>query len=213
MILDTLREDTRALHLQIESVTGFDSPDLTLTRYVSLIGRLHGIVKPLEERLGASLRDEGFFGPRRKTAHLRRDLAHFGIDADRLPVAKRLPSVEGPAAYGAMYVLEGSTLGGAVIARLLERRLGLTPETGASYMRAYGPAVGPMWQAFRERVRAASAPTTDAAIVQAAAETFRRMIDWIDASAGDADRRGDEDRREAPDSEEGQPCRPIPALT
>lgn len=206
MILTRLRDDTRALHREIESVTGFDSPDLTLARYVRLLARFHGIVKPLEDRLGASLADEGFFAPRRKTPWLRKDLAHFGVDADRLPVAERLPPVEGPAALGVMYVLEGSTLGGMVIARLLEQRFGLTPETGAAYLQSYGTATGPMWQTFRARLGAASGPAADVAILAAAAETFRRMIAWIDAPAETVDRLG------AQDSEEGQPCRPTTAL-
>jgi light-regulated signal transduction histidine kinase (bacteriophytochrome) len=48
---------------------------------------------------------------------------------------------------GALYVLEGQTLGGAVLARRAAG-LGLTRQAGASFLDAYGPERGAMWRGF-----------------------------------------------------------------
>jgi heme oxygenase len=50
---------------------------------------------------------------------------------------------------GAMYVMEGSTLGGQYIARQVEKTLGLAPGRGDAYFRGYGDETGPMWRAFK----------------------------------------------------------------
>ena len=83
------------------------------------------------------------------------------------------------AALGAMYVVEGSTLGGAIIARQVERALGLTTESGCAYFRSYGPAISPMWKSFGAVLLASSSPETDDEIVASANRTFAIMQDWL----------------------------------
>jgi heme oxygenase len=78
-----------------------------------------------------------------------------------------------------MYVIEGSTLGGAVIAREVERRLGLTAETGCAYFRSYGRDTARMWTSFGAALLAASSPDTDDLIVETARRTFDVMHDWL----------------------------------
>jgi len=45
-------------------------------------------------------------------------------------------------------VLEGSTLGGAVLARTLGPRLDFSATHGMAYWNAYGDNVGPRWRTF-----------------------------------------------------------------
>ena len=49
-----------------------------------------------------------------------------------------------------MYVLEGATLGGAVISRNVRAVLHLGPHNGASFFASYGADVGANWKAFCE---------------------------------------------------------------
>ena len=49
-------------------------------------------------------------------------------------------------AFGACYVLEGSTLGGRMISRLVQRDGALSLGTG--FLDPYGPETGPMWRSF-----------------------------------------------------------------
>lgn len=90
-----------------------------------------------------------------------------------------MPLPSPAAAFGAMYVVEGSTLGGSVIARHVERALGLRPETGCVYFRSYGSATGRMWKAFRTRLMAMSSPAVDDVIVGSAQRTFGVMQSWL----------------------------------
>ncbi len=60
------------------------------------------------------------------------------------------PSLGGVAAgLGALYVVEGATLGGRVIARHLARSLALGPADGAAFFAGYGDRTGAMWNGLR----------------------------------------------------------------
>jgi heme oxygenase len=51
-----------------------------------------------------------------------------------------------------MYVLEGSALGGQVIARALRERWALGPHNGAAYFGGHGADTGACWADFRRRL-------------------------------------------------------------
>lgn len=51
-------------------------------------------------------------------------------------------------ALGAMYVLEGSTLGGRIIERHCAVPLGMSPAHGGAFYHGYGARTGALWQAF-----------------------------------------------------------------
>ena len=55
-----------------------------------------------------------------------------------------------PTALGAMYVLEGSTLGGRIIERHCAVPLGMSPAHGGAFYHGYGERTGAMWRAFGE---------------------------------------------------------------
>jgi heme oxygenase len=67
---------------------------------------------------------------------------------DGLAQALRLHSPE--AAWGALYVVEGSALGGQLIARQLSERLGITAERGGAFFAGWGERTGSRWREFRE---------------------------------------------------------------
>jgi heme oxygenase len=51
-------------------------------------------------------------------------------------------------AFGCLYVMEGSTLGGKIIYNILKKQLGLSDSAGASFFYGYGPATGEKWKTF-----------------------------------------------------------------
>ena len=112
-----------------------------------------------------------------------KDLAALGLEPDEieaLPQCRPLMPLRAPeAVLGSMYVVEGSTLGGAIIAREVERRLGLTAETGCAYFRSYGRDTAAMWKSFGAVLLAASSPEADDLIVASAQKTFDVMHDWL----------------------------------
>lgn len=162
-------------------------PGLSLEGYRRHLEALHGLFAPLEAELERKLSGEL---PELRTVErwklplLVKDLEALGHDASslaRLPRATLLPPLTGlPEALGCFYVLEGSTLGGQLILRHLQRHL-----TGApvAFFRAYGEEVGPMWRAFGEVVSQASAAAAsedfDARVVQGAKDTFDAFTAWL----------------------------------
>ncbi|HEY9125859.1 MAG TPA: biliverdin-producing heme oxygenase, partial [Acidobacteriaceae bacterium] len=77
-----------------------------------------------------------FFRSRRRAPLLAADLAFFHTG----PIAAKpsLPSIQTPCSFwGAFYVMEGSTLGGQVIARQLQSALKLSGGEGYSYFLGY----------------------------------------------------------------------------
>jgi heme oxygenase len=88
-------------------------------------------------------------------------------------------------ALGALYVLEGSTLGGAFLVVHLARTLGISPTAGASGLAPYGNALREMWVAYADAVDGFVRADPGAApeVIGAAKETFGRMLDWMRAPA------------------------------
>ncbi len=94
-----------------------------------------------------------------RTAFLRRDEAYLqsagNTGSDMLSVTRTqpvLPPLEVhdlPSAVGVLYVMEGSALGGKVIAEAVSLGLGLTPKTGLSYHTGLGEQTLARWHCFR----------------------------------------------------------------
>ncbi|HRO59644.1 MAG TPA: biliverdin-producing heme oxygenase [Burkholderiaceae bacterium] len=82
---------------------------------------------------------------------LERDIAVLGVQPVALPAglapALRLRSPE--AAWGALYVVEGSALGGQLIARQLFERFGITAKRGGAFLAGCGAKTGSRWREFR----------------------------------------------------------------
>ena len=74
-----------------------------------------------------------------------------------------------------MYVMEGSTLGGQVIARRLALPLrSLVP---------YGSRTGAMWRAFGAAARASLGPAERGLALEGARETFAVLQAWLTGDA------------------------------
>lgn len=183
-IAQRLKEQTRAHHQRLEQKLGWLRPGFSRSDYAGMIELLWGYYAPLENHW-AALPDLALALPdidrRRKTPLLEGDLSVLGLDRQaiaRLPQCTRLPRCDSIAeALGCLYVLEGSTLGGQVIARHLHRTLGLHKANGAAFLLCYGAAAEPMWAAFRERLE--SSGEDEAAQVTSACETFLTLEQWL----------------------------------
>jgi len=186
-ILARLKTATRAEHDAIEATLDFLGPDLDRLAYQQRLARLFTFYQPLEPLL-ATAADWAHWGidfdARRKTAHLAADLQWLGHGAvASLPRCAALPPLPGAAAaFGCLYVLEGATLGGRIIARHLAGTLGFSADNGASYFSAYGDRAGSMWKAFQAAMTAFAEQSQDSdAIVASAVATFDALRLWSSA--------------------------------
>jgi heme oxygenase (biliverdin-IX-beta and delta-forming) len=172
MLLLRLREETRPAHHRLEAELDLLSDGLTLERYGAVLTRFHWFLRTWEPVVARLLGDDAFFEPRRKVDLLARDLRALqlrpvGGSCDDLPALGTRAQ-----AMGSLYVVEGSTLGGQLIARHARRSLDLPAGGGTAFFESYGPAVGARWVAFRERLAETSSPLTDGSAVAAARQTF-----------------------------------------
>jgi heme oxygenase len=179
----SLRRLTAEDHVRLDRRFDLAARLRTHGTYRQTVERLLGFYTPLEQRLGpvaGSLAGVGY-DERRKAPLLAADLKALGTGADLapLPVAVRLPVVDSPAAaFGVLYVVEGATLGNAVIGGRLRERLGVTTATGASFFHD-GPAVRAQWMAFGAVVETFSRGLPSAAMCAAAVDCFSCLEAWL----------------------------------
>ena len=182
-LLFLLRQSTRAHHARLNASLDFRHPSITRQRYAAFLSGLEAVVGPLERALTAWFGAAP--GPSRLDC-LRADLACLGASRSVEPLPMRLP-VSLAEAYGCAYVLEGSALGGVVLARTVTEVLG--PGAATSYLALRGIETGNAWSAFLRRLRvfgaAATAAEANAACGGACATFDAYTISLIRAGAFD----------------------------
>lgn len=134
------------------------------------------------------VRLSGFYRVFEAAAHVGHERSHWlamdletmgGVpssrSAQRCPGMPQLDSAE--RVLGALYVVEGSALGG----RGLDRLLGVGEPSGRRFFEGRGQATGAAWRDFLGRLDSVSAaPTVRAASIDAALETFAVFEAWLD---------------------------------
>jgi heme oxygenase len=187
-----LRAETAHLHAQIEGVVPLLRPSLDRGAYRAYLARLLGYLRPLEARLaafGPAWQSHGLdFEERRKAGLLVADLGALGLTAvelDLLPECTALPRLSSlDEAWGCLYVLEGSTLGGQVILRTLGPRLQLSPGHGLAFLGAYGEQSGARWSELTAALGRLDASGCDrGAVVRGACDAFATQMAWLGGSA------------------------------
>ena len=193
-LLSRLKNETAACHARLENALDLMRDDLQRDEYIALLERLYGYVAPWEDAAAACMPASlaGFFDERRKAALLAADLA--ALTGERRPVGcvpqadvrydlPRLHNIGD--AFGSMYVMEGSTLGGRFIAPHVASRLDLAPGLGMAYFDGYGARTGSMWNAFRETAAACVPEIQYDDAVKAAIATFESLQSWLCPEAAD----------------------------
>lgn len=185
-LLQLLKDQTRSHHERAERVVPLMSPALSLADYRRHLEALLGLYEPLESAVTARL-GERFpslrLPERGKVGLLREDLRALGHDEGSLCGLPRVRPLElsgEPEALGALYVMEGATLGGQLLLRHLRRHFAHGAAGPFSFFQAYGEAVGPMWKAFGEALLGACPePALAPRVVRGAQDTFELFESWL----------------------------------
>ena len=194
-VMDRLKAETRDAHAAAESIPfnqALVDGRLPLERYVAQLAAYRLMHDALEHALAESdhpairavWRED-----LRKVALLDRDLevlsgaedpgtttAASAVASDVAGRIQALAIADPVALLGALYVLEGSTLGGTILRRHLATAFDLEEDRGLSYYSSYGNNVMPHWREFRERMNGA---VTDPAEQERVLEAARTAFDDV----------------------------------
>ncbi len=182
-----LKSKTATLHERVEAQLGLLEPQLSLHRYRQVLESFYGFYAPVElrlARLAAAVPQLGF-SLRARAKLIESDLMALGLprrEITALPWCSDLPRLSRPEHLaGCLYVLEGACLGGQVVARVVQRHLGLKKESGASFFVGDADGTAPRWRlvlTWLERLADAGAATEQ--IVAVARETFLELARWLE---------------------------------
>lgn len=175
-----LKSDTRQVHETLEArLLPYLEAIADADAYAHLLRLFYRYYQPLESSIAhwignAQLHDSD---TRRKAGWLLADLAALGRSGEALAAASQLPPLDSEAAaWGALYVLEGSTLGGRLICRMLQQQL---PGAPLHFFSGYGSQTGPYWVAFLAAFEEAATRLPYSDICQSAFLTFQSLDLWL----------------------------------
>jgi heme oxygenase len=181
MNLEQLRRETLPDHNAVEQSVPLMDDELDLDTYVSYLVKLHGIIATWEECAppNAPAWIRPLLAARRRGQLLTLDLKWFSADASG-EARPALPEMSDSAGLlGAMYVVEGSTLGGRLIARHVELALGLTAGQGNAYFRGHNERTGQLWKEFCDALRTNVPDSETDAVIAAAKAMFGVFGAWM----------------------------------
>jgi len=184
-----LRIRTAGLHRQAEQQLNLPDAVSTCSDYRHWLAGFFGFYQPLEAKLAAFPDWDGLgisIASRLHASAIAHDLAALGTDSSSVPqaAADLLPELPTIAhGLGALYVLEGATLGGQIILRGIEARPGLSIGPARQFFGGRGRDLGPMWNDFRERLDGYGRlhPLKRNDVVAGAQRTFQSLLRWFAA--------------------------------
>lgn len=173
-----LRQSTTEVHERLHRHDGFaaiQSRTIGIAAYRNLLIRLYGFYVPFE--------GEALIGKDRST-WLEEDLCALGLELvtiRSLPKCACVPDLDNAEKrLGALYVVEGSALGGRHLARALGPLLGDDITAGRRFFLGRGAGTGDAWKGYLTKLSAASSGIeARIEITEAAMETFAAFEDWL----------------------------------
>jgi heme oxygenase (biliverdin-IX-beta and delta-forming) len=181
MLADELKEHTRDVHADLEKkllshIQVVGDPE----RYRSLLILMYGYYAAVENQLDSFKDELPDYHRRRKSNAILSDLQTLGYPTHSLPVCDDVPVIDSlPSALGAMYVLEGSTLGGKIISKMLLRQVP-TLNGSINFFRGYDDETIEMWHKFKNHLSTTVSESNYKKAHTAAKETFLKFKNWLE---------------------------------
>jgi heme oxygenase len=183
-ILAKLKSRTAHQHQQTEDGVDLMRDDFSLDEYKNLLVRFYAFYKSFEPKMFAAMRESFFdfdYEKRQNAPKLFSDLEHLGMTETEISAIKSfadLPALDSrEKIFGALYVIEGSTLGGQYISRHLKEKFGLDETNGIAFFSGYGKDTGKMWNEFRAAITAFADDENinQEEIIKSANDTFEKI--------------------------------------
>lgn len=173
MLSTNIKEATKEAHQQLEKKVVLKLKSIRSNAdYADLLKHFYAYFNAVEHAIRpyittAVLPD---IAERRHSGYLKADIEELGAGTGELPVVT-VPQISSVVeALGALYVMEGSIMGGSIIVQMLAK-YGVTK--GVSFFSGYGEATGQMWGKFIAVLNAqAENEKQEILAIKAANETF-----------------------------------------
>jgi heme oxygenase len=183
--LAQLKSDTLANHQQLEkNLVGKLKGMQTADDYIRILQLFYGYFAALEDQINKYIGIEKLtdYADRRKTLSIKNDLIALKGEVPEKALAVDLPEInDALQAFGALYVIEGSTLGGQVISKMIAKQLPHETQEGLSFFTSYGDDTMLMWNQFKTVLESQATSTASSSIIiQAANETFFKFKLWME---------------------------------
>lgn len=187
MFTDKLKEETLTQHQQVEkTLVGKMKAIRSAGDYIDLLKIFYGYFGGLEQKIKSYINQSQLedYNKRRKTDAMGDDIEALGGTLPATASDNDLPAINNSLqAFGALYVIEGSTLGGSIISKMMQQHLKFDGQKGLSFFNGYGDLTHQMWDNFKSSLNIAiKSPEDEAVVLQAANDTFSRFKHWIENS-------------------------------
>lgn len=171
-----LRAETAPVHERLEARLAASGLSGRLEDYGPMLAAFLSFYRPIESallKLDWKTHDLDIF-QRLKTDWLISDLGTLGVSVNAIVDWPHIPQLTSATeGLGALYVLEGASLGGRVISGRLQRSFGIGRLNGGRFFASYGDRVGEMWRSFLMVLeKAARVESTAQTIERFAVKTF-----------------------------------------
>lgn len=175
-----VKNATQTLHTEVEQIL---RPRLTsistVNDYADILKMFYGFFQPLENSVQQriSSNDLPDIKERRKAAVILHDLKQLSQSTTNISLCSSLPFIANRAqAFGALYVMEGSTLGGKMIAKMLLKNA-VVPKEALNFFTCYKEETGRKWKGF---LHALNQQQEVDEIIQTANDTFLHLKKWME---------------------------------
>jgi heme oxygenase len=176
MLINKLRERTKATHEALEhSMFPFIKNVHDISTYAKLLQIFYGYYKPLQNAIDVQIDQTLFpdYPNLRKTEWILEDLTALGQTVPEIPLCKLdFYIASHAAAMGALYVMEGSTLGGKIICKTIAINLEKDEKEGFKFFNGYGNETGGRWKTFLASLDSYSDTNVEDAIIDSANNVF-----------------------------------------
>jgi heme oxygenase len=177
MVIEKIREATKPIHAQLDEwlLPAFQNINNT-EKYADILKAFYSYFKPVMDKIDAHIDRTALpdYDDRRKPGTIINDLKAINASTDDISLETALPIIDNSAnAIGALYVLEGSTLGGVYLSSVLAKNVPSIEDNALSFFYGYGKESKEKWVAFVDYLnKFAEGANNDGAIVQSAIDTF-----------------------------------------
>lgn len=183
-IAEIVKRETAEEHQAAEDMLNPKLQGIAKTAdYIAILSSFYGFYRPLQEKISGFIREQDLadIHERNSSRLIEKDLTELGFPLENIKISIDLPRINSAAsAFGALYVMEGSTLGGRMIRKMLlkNEQLNLSEKT-VQFFNGYGNETGTRWRNFQEALNNQS-DTNE--VVFSARQTFNLFRHWINQS-------------------------------